>query len=137
MVNTMLVDEKLQKLITNGFTKDDVIHLTLDGCEVTLRLFDHSSKLLISTPIYYGGNFIPPSVRESALKPMFFLPESIKTFLTIDEQQYKIQLNYLDLLEHAQDRLKSILEDFIRQAHEWRQSLDDQDRNDLIYIHVK
>lgn len=132
----MLIQKDLKK-IYNQLFKDDVFQISFFGSEITIRVFDSASKLALSTPVYYGGNFIPKSVRHGVMHKFPF-KDDIRTHLNIDEDQFQINLNYLGSIEPLdQQEFFAILEAFSEIAERWRAYLDEHDKNDLIYIRVK
>lgn len=134
----MLLDSDLKRIFQR-LLSHDVAHIDIGGTDVSVRVFDKASKLSLSTPVYLGGNYIPKSVRTSiSRKAPFGTEDNVKTYLTVDESNYRVFLNYLgtfDQLSH--DSFKSLLEDFTFLADEWRLYLDENDRNDLIHVRVK
>jgi len=132
----MLMQKDLNK-IYNQLFKDDVFQISFLGSEITIRVFDSASKIALSTPVYYGGNFIPKSVRTGISHKSLFTQASIKTSLAIDENQYQVNLHYLGHLEHFNNKnFVHLLEEFTWLAHAWRAYLDEHDKNDLIRVRV-
>jgi hypothetical protein len=132
----MLAEKDLKK-IYQKLLQEDIVHVEVGGTDVTLRIFDNASKLALSTTVFHGGNYIPKSVRNSISQRAPF-PTDIKTYLTVDENQYQILLNYLGTLDYLhQDSFKKLLENFSWVADEWRLYLEDRGKNDLIYVRVK
>ena len=102
---------------------------------ISVHLFDHGSKLILSVPVYEGGNFIPLSVRNSLLKPLPFKAPPLKTLFKVDEDHFQISLNYLGHLGHFNQRMFiDLIEDFSELADQWRLYLDDDDKKDLIHV---
>ena len=132
----MLIQKDLTKVFKQLF-HDDIFQISFCGCEITVRVFDSASKLSLSSPVYYGGNFIPQSVRKGALHK-FNQRDLIRTSLVMDEEKFQIDLNYLGNLEILdQQQFFNILESFTFIANRWRNFLDEHDKNDLIYIKAK
>lgn len=130
----MLVDKDLQKAVAQ-LMEGNQIHLSFDGSDINLRVVDEASKLVISTSVFYGGNYIPMSVRKSIGEKLSNHSE-IRTFLTVDEQHYQVNLHYLGhahTLSHH--HLKDLLEQFGSIAEKWRVYLNEHGKNDLIYVH--
>lgn len=133
----MIVQKELRRLLKE-LTDRETAELTLSFSPIKIRVFDHGSKLALATSVYEGGNYIPKSVRQGISGTPPFRPSAIRTFLKVDEDHYQIHLNYLGPLSHLNDmQLQEILEEFNDRADEWRLFLDEHDKNDLIYIHVK
>lgn len=133
----MIIEKDLKKLFQQ-LDHDDVAQVTLAGSDVLIRVFDDASKISLATTVYYGGNFIPKSVRNGISQKSPFNNISIKTSLAIDERQYLVNLNYLGHLEHLNNQnFTHLLEEFTRLAHAWRAYLDEHDKNDLVRVHVQ
>lgn len=103
---------------------------------VHIQLLDNRSKIKMTTIVYIGQDYIPNSVRNCYQEKAPF-PNQLHTFLILDEEQYKIFLNYEGELERLnEENLNGLLEEFNWQAEEWRLYLDENDRNDLIHVRV-
>lgn len=131
----MLIQSDLKKLF-HQLVKEEIAHIELGGSNITVRMMDRTSTFSLATPVYFGGNFIPKSVRSClSQKAPFATQSSIKTHLTVDEPNFRIWLNYIGSLDHMNgERLKEVLEEFSWLADEWRLKLDEHDRNDLIHV---
>lgn len=133
----MIIEKDLRKLF-HQLIHDDVAQILLGGSTITIRVFDHASKLALSTPVYLGGNFIPKSVRKCLSQKAPFDEGWIKTQLSVDENDFKINLNYTGAVNDLNNqKFKDLLEEFSWQADEWRFFLDEHDKNDLIHVRVK
>jgi hypothetical protein len=134
----MLLEKDLKKLFSR-LIHEDVVQIPCGNNDLTLRVVDQASKVLLSTPVYFGGNFIPSSVRKCVSQKHPFRDDSmIKTSISIDEDQFKIHLSYLDDMENLNTHnFTDIIEKFSELAEKWRLVLDENDRNDLVYIHAK
>lgn len=133
----MIVQKELRRLLKE-LSDRETAELTLSFSPIRIRVMDNGSKLALAISVYEGGNYIPKSVRQGLNAKPPFRPNSIRTFLKVDEDQYQVYLNYLGPLGHLNDhQLQEILEEFNEMADEWRLYLDEHDKNDLIYIHVK
>lgn len=122
--------------------QDSVAQITVGGINITIRIYDNARKFSLVTEVYFGGNFIPKSVRDCISKQPKFSKESpkdlIKTYPTMDEKNFRIYLNYLGLLEGMNNEsFRVVLEEFSWLAEEWRLFLDENDKHDLIYVRVK
>lgn len=134
----MLVAKEFQKLFQQ-LIQGETTQYRIDGIDILLRLFDNSSKLFISAPIYEGSNFIPTSVRAcvSQIAP-FAREDHIHTYLTVDEEHFKVFLNCVSGLDSFyNETLKYQLEEFSWLADKWRVYLDEHDKNDLVYVRAK
>lgn len=127
--------QKLRDELVDG----ESVKLPFDGSHIMIRLLDESSKkIYLRAPVYNGGNYIPSSVRHCLSEKSPVPHPSIKTFLTVDEPHYQVNLNYLGHMEQLSDlHLKEVLEEFAHIAETWRLYLDEHDKNDLVYIHIK
>jgi hypothetical protein len=134
----MLLEQDIQK-IWHQLSGGDPIKIAFDGSEVMIRFLDHASKLSLTTSVYYGGNYIPASVRRGlTYKPPFTYHSFVPTFFTIDEENFQIYLNYLGQAENlTKGNFKELLEEFGWLAEKWRLYLDEHDKNDLVYVRVK
>ncbi|CUI18018.1 conserved hypothetical protein [Candidatus Protochlamydia naegleriophila] len=133
----MLIEKDIKKIL-NQLAGGDAIDVPFEGSDIRVRFLDDASKLSLTTSIYYGGNYIPSSVRRCLSHKSPFSHPSIRTYLSIDEQQYQIYLNYLghpDVLNQRQ--LKDLIEEFAQLAEQWRLYLDEHDKNDLVHVRVK
>ena len=133
----MLLEKDLQKLF-HQLCHNDVAQVSLGNSEITVRVVDGASKLSLSTAVYSGSDFIPYSVRNCVLQKSTSRSHHIKTALRVDEENYKVSLNYLGSLETLNHRaLVDTLKEFSLLADEWRLVLDENDKNDLIHVRVK
>lgn len=137
MVVIMIVSTELKKMFQQ-LVQDDVARIKVDGTDVLVRSFDHASKLFLSAPVYLGSNFIPRSVRKCASeKAPFARNDQVKTYLTIDEEQFQVLLNYVGKMDSVQNEsFIHLLEEFSSLADKWRLYLDENDRNDLVYVRI-
>ncbi|MBA3957335.1 MAG: hypothetical protein H0X51_02915 [Parachlamydiaceae bacterium] len=133
----MLVEKDIKRLFQQ-LVQDDTVHIAVDGVDVLVRVFDHASKLFLSATVYTGGNFIPQSVRKTVgLHAPFMRDEQIKTYITVDDNHYLININYIGKMDCYSDSLRQLLEEFSWLAEQWRSYLDERGKQDLIHIHVK
>jgi len=134
----MLLEKQLIHLL-NHLSQEKSVTITLGESDITIRVYDYASKLSLQTSVYQGGNYIPKSVRSNvSQKAVSPIPSEIITFLTIDEPQFQINLNYLGRLDAVtKTGIKELLEEFTIVADRWRDYLDEQDRNDLVRVPVK
>lgn len=134
----MLLEKEYQKLIHDLLTHERG-QIFLSGSDISVTVFDHSSKMSLATPVYFGSDYIPKSVRSGVSKsPPFEKNQSIRTYLTIDEENHRIFLHYLGTIETLNSaKFTNLLDDFSYLAGEWRIYLDEHDKNDLIHVRVK
>lgn len=134
----MIKDQEIAQIFDQ---LNDMEHITFDfeGSDVIAKALDHASKISLTTPVYSGVSYIPKSVRHSVASTRSpFARGHIPTYLSIDEQNFSILLNYLGNLEELNiAAFKNLLQEFSVIAEEWRQHLDDLDNNDRVYIYQK
>ncbi|MCE5319368.1 MAG: hypothetical protein LLG04_18635 [Parachlamydia sp.] len=131
----MIIEKELKKIF-HQLVKEEVAQIAVGGTDITIRVLDRS-KFSLSTAVYFGGNFIPKSVRNCVAHKGSLPQERIKTYLTVDEPNFKIFLNYVGSLENLRNHgFGELLEEFSWAADEWRLILDEHDRNDLIHVRV-
>lgn len=133
----MIIEKELRKLL-HRLIKDEIAQITLGGSDVCVHVYDNATKISLSSPVYFGGNFIPLSVRNCLTKKPLFERGHITTYLHLDETSRQISLNFVGSLEHLNKRMFiDLLEEFSWLADEWRLYLDEHDKNDLIHVRVK
>ena len=134
----MLLEKDLKKLL-DRLSHDNFVEFSFGNSDLTFHAVDHASKIMLSTPVYFGGNFIPSSVRKCATQKHSFKNHTqINTSLSIDEDQFRISLRYLDDVENLNHHnFSEIIEEFSLIADKWRSILDENDKNDLVYVHTK
>jgi|688.fasta_scaffold03877_8 hypothetical protein len=126
------------KAVFHQLAQGDIAQIELGGSNITIRVLDRDSTFSLTTPVYFGGNFIPKSVRHCLSQKAPFAKEGLKTQLSIDENNFKIFLNYLGSLDHLNgEKFKNLLEEFCWLADEWRFYLDEHDKNDLVHVRQK
>ena len=121
------------QLLLHGFAS-----LHTGGSPIRLRVVKDSTRVVLSTPVYKGHNYIPKSVRDTIKKRDNFGGVKLQTKLSVEEEVYLILLHCSESLEHLdRKQFQDILEEFIWIAEEWRKLLEDRGRGDLIHIPVK
>lgn len=132
----MIVEKEFRKLV-HQLVKEEIAQIVLGNSEVTVHVLDNATKISLSSTVYFGGNFIPKSVRKCITQTPSFEKGLIKTSLVVDEDNFRVSLNFLGGLNHLNKRMfVDMLEEFSFLADEWRLYLDEHDKNDLIYIHI-
>jgi len=132
----MLAQKELKKLF-HQLLENEIAQIDLGGSNITIRFHSDESKFSLSTTVYLGGNFIPNSVRKSLTYKTPFALENLKTYTTIIEDKFQIDLNYIGTLDNLNgEKFKELLEEFSWLSDEWRLYLDDHDKNDIIHIHI-
>jgi hypothetical protein len=132
----MIVEKEIKKII-HQLSEVQSAQVVLNGFDMTIRLFDHSKKLSLSTPVYFGGNYLPASVRKCiSQRPPFH--HHIHTFLSVDEPHFEVSLNYEGGLQNmSNENFIELLESFTENAEDWRIILDENDKQDLVHVRVK
>lgn len=134
----MLVEEKLKKVFTDLMCEKGNMQVFLNEQDITVSVFDNSSKLVLTTPVYFGGGYIPKSVRVGVSKtPPFDKNQTIRTTLSIDEENFRVFLKFVGTTETLNsERFVHLMEDFCYLAEEWRIYLDEHDKKDLVYVRI-
>lgn len=132
----MILEKDLKKIVSE-LVNNEISQIALGNSDITIRLFDSASKLSLSTPVYYGHNFIPKSVRSCVSQKKVFPDSPLKTSLSIDEDNFQVFLNYLGHIDSLTEDFRGLLEEFNFLADEWRHFLDEHDKNDLVHIFSK
>ncbi len=133
----MLIEKNIQRLFSQLANQGFVV-VPFQGSDILMRLIDKTSKLSLTTLVYEGRNYIPRSVRECLSRRSSTFQPGILTFLTVDESQFEVRLNYLGRTESVGvEDLQSLLEEFSAIAEKWRLYLDDHDKHDLVHVRVK
>lgn len=133
----MIVERDFRRLV-HQLIHEEVAQISIGNTEVTVHVFDNATKIFLSAEVYFGGNFIPKGVRDSLTKkPHFTSGPHVQTYFTIDEENFRVVLDYLGGLDHLNKRMFiDLLEDFSWLADEWRLFIDEHDKNDLVHVRV-
>jgi hypothetical protein len=103
-----------------------------------LQPVDYGSKLHLTTLVYRGDKFIPPSVRKAAHFHLETPYSRIHTWLTFDEDLFQISLHHIGEFDDVGvDELQEIATEFEDAAFKWREIFEERDRQDLIHIPVQ
>lgn len=133
----MLVEKEIQQILSQ-LAQGDLIKFSNAGSDMMICITEKDSKLFLTTLVYDGGNYIPPSIKLCLSRKSPFFHPSLLTFLTLDEQNFQVSLNYLGQVTPLDyQELKVILEEFGLLAEKWRLYLDEHGKNDLVYIKAK
>jgi hypothetical protein len=133
----MLVENDLKKLFQE-LAHHETAEISIGGVNMKIHVFDHASKIHLTSPVYFGGNYIPKSVRQCITQKAPFDELLIKTYLTIEEGAFQVFLHYIGGVEAlTRHQFKELLEHFSFLSDEWRLFLDKHDKNDLIHIRQK
>lgn len=137
MGGVMLVKEEIQQLL-HQLRRGNTVSIPFDDSIVIARFARDSSELSLSALIYNGNNYIPPSVRDCLSQKVSFLPPSMQTFFSVEEGSFQVTLHYLEEAEGiTQEELQELVEEFGLIAEKWRLYLEDREKSDLVYVHVK
>lgn len=132
----MIVEKEFRKLV-HQLVKEEIAQIMLGNSEITVHVLDNSTKVSLSSTVYFGGNFIPKSVRKCISQTPAFDKKIIKTTLNVDEENFRISLYFLGGLTHLNKRMfVDLLEEFSQLADEWRHYLDEHDKHDLVHIRI-
>lgn len=132
----MILDSDIKKLFKHLHDRNSA-QIRLMGSDIWVTT-DHHSNISLLTEVYFGGNFIPKSVRTCITTKPPFDRDAIPTSLSIDEEHFKIFLKFHEKMENLNQRmLIDVLEEFSYLADEWKLYLDEHDKNDLVYTRVK
>ncbi len=130
----MVVQQEVQKLLHSLVIRESSM-ITIGSSEILVRLINKGDKVLLTTPVYYGGNYIPQKVREAATERRLIQSELISAELVINQDKFEIYLEYSEDAKNLDiDRFKEDLEEFAWLADEWRLILDQEDYNDRLHI---
>ncbi|MBS0654954.1 MAG: hypothetical protein JSR46_04180 [Verrucomicrobia bacterium] len=88
----------------------------------------------MNTLVYQGDQFIPYAVRKAANEPIEELQKYIQPWLTVDEAQFRITLNYKTEIPVDQEQFCEVLYIFDDLAVKWREIFEEHDRQDLVYV---
>ena len=132
----MLLEKEIKKVL-DELVDSNVVKLELNGFSITIKLSEGGTLLFLSTRVYGGGNYIPKSVRESIKEKPPFDNSIIQTSLKVNEDSFKIFLNYSGPVQGLTTSLfVGLLEEYSWLAERWREFLDENDKKDLVHIHA-
>lgn len=104
------------------------------GVCLFLRTVEDANLLRVSSTIYEGHSYIPRKVRESLSFPSLF-SHSLPSFFSIEEEHYRILLHHQQPMEPLEEGLLAhLLDQFALLSHQWQDHLEDQDRDDRVFI---
>lgn len=130
----MLVNKDLKKLFSE-LNRNSQAELSLAGSVITIKVWDGGQKLYLSAPVYWGGNYIPKSVRSCLAKRAPFDEKVILTSLAVDEAKFEVTLVYQGSTVYLDgEKFNDLLQEFSFLAAEWREWLDQHDKNDLVHV---
>lgn len=103
-----------------------------------LQPVDLGSKLHLSTLVYRGDKYIPPSVREAVHFHLETPYSQIHTWLSVDEELFQITLHHIGNFSNiGVDELQEITSEFEDAAFKWREIFEEKDRQDLVHIPIQ
>lgn len=133
----MLISKELKRALFDT-SENKITQFSYAGSVFTLRVSEKNQQLKLSAPVYWGGNYIPQGVRACVSKKAPFDEKIISTYLTIDEPNFSIELHYEGNLSERDDGLfDHHFEEFGFLVNEWKEWLDQHDKNDLVHIYNK
>ena len=133
----MLNQEEMEQVMFKLMT-DLQVEMNINGLAILLKLSDDMQQLELTTPVFYGGNYIPQSIRRGIQAEALFHPSTIKPTLFVDEVQFQVMLTYAgNVEEEGFKALKEVLDEFVWIAKEWRFVLERHGKEDLQFIYIK
>ncbi len=133
----MIAQKELNKLFYQ-LMKTLTAQIELAGSLIVIQFHQNEGKFSLHTSVYVGENYIPNSVRKCLTQTPPFATSAIRAYLSINEVNFEIILNYVGSLENiCGDNLRIILEEFGILAEAWRKHLDDHDKKDRVHVRVK
>jgi hypothetical protein len=103
-----------------------------------LQPVDLGSKIHLSTLVYKGDNYIPPSVREASHFHLETPYSQIHAWLNVDEELFEISLHHIGNFSNIGiDELQEITSEFEDAAYKWREIFEEKDRQDLVHIPIQ
>jgi len=136
-MDIMVIQKKIND-ITKCLSAGSPMYITVANSEIQLRSLENNKKIEFKTDVYKGENYIPKSVRNSVFGKSILKNSRMSSFLTIDEDNYLVYLNYVSNLDGInKTTFIDQVEEFSWQADEWRLYLDERDRDDLVHVRVK
>ncbi|MBS0622841.1 MAG: type III secretion system chaperone [Verrucomicrobia bacterium] len=109
---------------------------TVGRFDVEFQYMPTKGELFCATAVFYGGNYIPLSVRQAVQSTgLFAASGSSEVRLFIDEIDYQVVLAYRSAWAVGDaEAFERILLDFLDLAEEWRRLLDEYGDQDLIRV---
>lgn len=103
---------------------------------VEMRRNPDAGLLLLLTPVFHGGNFIPKSVRTALNQSgLMAVDGRSEAALLIDEEKFQVLFCYrTQWKEGDQAAFSSLMEEFLSLADEWHHVLEDFGDRDLIHV---
>lgn len=124
-----------------AFHRLSTLHIARIGNASTglfLQPVDSGSKIHLTTLVYRGDRFIPPSVRKAANSSLETPYSRIHTWLSVDEELYQISLHHIGSFSNVGiEDLHEIASEFEDAAFKWREIFEEKDRQDLVHIPVQ
>jgi hypothetical protein len=131
----MLLEHDINRLLTDLFDKKKG-EISLHGVPLSLRLDEFAaSKFHVTTPVFFGDNYIPNSVRTGLKENPAFTKHAIHTRFLVDEERYLVILQHSDILSgKTKTDLYHLLNEFSQLALDWIAFLDQRGKSDLVYV---
>ena len=131
----MIIQKEIKKIVLD-LSQHNHAEVELSGFTISIDSYEQGSWVSLSTAVYRGGSYIPPSVRQSINEKPLFLRGALNAELKLFEESFLIKLVCLKKLNCIDcPEFFNLLEDFRWLAGKWRDYLDENDQNDLVYIY--
>lgn len=131
----MIIEKEIKRLVLD-LSKQNHAEVELSGFTIAIDSYEQGSWISLSTTVYRGGDYIPPSVRRCLIDKPLFLRGALNAELKLYEESYLIKLSYLTNLNSIDSpEFFHVLEDFRWLAGKWRDYIDENDQNDLVYVY--
>lgn len=131
MVNKDQIDQIVEQLI-----KKQYVECIINGELLVLRFSEGFNKLVISTSVFDGGNYIPDSVRRGVNAKSVFPQCNIRTFFTLDEKKFQVVLNFSTDMDKGFGEFSDWVHEFLWMANEWRFILERYGKEDLVFVYA-
>lgn len=130
----MITNQKI-KTVLDELRDTGMADVSVFGGLISAKYINRDAKMSLTAQVYDGVNYFPKSVRECLQEGPPMPKPDINTYITVNEETFKIFLHYLGNMERIDSEdLKKLLEEFGWIAEEWRYYLDDCDKKDLIHV---
>jgi hypothetical protein len=132
----MITDNQIPSIIET-LMKDNSAVVAIEGMSMRLSLWNDGQIIHLSTPVYHGENYIPPSVKDAIKQPFAISSERFEASFKLDETTCFISLESLGTWAETAEDLKLMLYEFASFAEEWKNWLNEKGKGDLLPIYLK
>lgn len=132
----MITDEQIPSIMET-LMNDGFMMVIIEGLNVRLRLWNDGQIVGLSTPVYCGENYIPPSVRGALKQPLAVKSDRYQASFKLDEKACCILLECQGTWAETAADLKLMLYEFTWFACEWKNWLNEKGKGDLLPIYLK